>query len=92
MHFPSAYWAKRHLAEICDLFCQTPFFISIVVNFMDPFSVGAMLIHFFVLYLQFSLLAPLYAIPLIGMAIHFLQFFLVWLNYCFVFILTPQRY
>jgi len=77
MHFPSAYWEKWHLAEPYTLFCQTPSIISRVVNFVDPFSVGAMLIHFGMLYLQISLLALLYGIPLLGMArVFFLQFFL----------------
>jgi hypothetical protein len=77
MHFPSAYWEKWHSAEPYALFFQTPSIIFGVVNFMDPFSVSAVLIHFCMLCLQISLLALLYGIPLLGMArLFFLQFFL----------------
>ena len=68
MHLPSAYWEKWHSAEPYALFCETPSIISRVVNFVGPFSVSAMLIHFCMLYLQISVLALLYGIPLLGMA------------------------
>jgi hypothetical protein len=76
MHFPSSYW-ENGIRLSLTLYFVTPSIISRGLNFVVPFSVSAMLIHFCMLYLQISLLGLLYGIPLLEMGrLFFLQFFL----------------